>query len=579
MALSDKNIVITPNISSSTDDPKIVWSGASSTLGPQSITTRIYPNNNGTLSFEGSAGQLFSITNSLSGTIFSVNDTSGMPSITVSDTGNITLAPYSGSVTIDNGINGMILGTYTGGSGTAIYNASLTPSNANYSFWSNGATGSVNGTTGSNLAVNGTAIAAATSTGLAVTGSISASGGIASTAASNSLGATVFSGAITGGVAATLGAISATNLAAVGLTVTGSPIPLTGPGIEVNGGVGPSLLAYNRAASAFLPFILRASTITFSPSDSPIAVISSTGLAVTGAISATGGQTTLNSNSATPALVLRDNGIAQGTLQFGSNVVTYNIRGGADYLGVETNVPSSNTISGKVNGTTITAVTSTGLAVTGAISATGGIDKLTTATGSVSVAAATAPTTGQILTATSATTATWQAAPVSLPTQTGNTGLFLTTNGTTASWAAVAAGGLTTTDDTTTAATYYPVFATTAGGSTAKTSSSKLTFNPSVGTLGATIFNSLSDVNAKTNITPIENSVSTVNQLRGVGFEWKDNGKKSYGVIAQELEAILPDLVSTDPEGIKSVNYDGIIGFLINAVKEMDSRIKTLENK
>jgi hypothetical protein len=229
------------------------------------------------------------------------------------------------------------------------------------------------------------------------------------------------------------------------------------------------------------------------------------------------------------------------------------------------------------------AITSVGtlssLTVTGAVTATGGVDKLTTATGSVSVAAATAPTTGQILTATSATTATWQAAPVSLPTQTGNTGFYLTTNGTTASWAAVAAGGLTTTDDTTTAATYYPVLATTAGGSTAKTSSSKLTFNPSTGTLGATIFNSLSDVNAKTNIATIENSVSTVNQLRGVGFEWKDNGKKSYGVIAQELEAILPDLVSTDPEGIKSVNYDGIIGFLINAVKEMDSRIKTLENK
>lgn len=69
MANSDKDIVITPNRGSSTADPKIVFSGASSTLGPQNITAYAYPTNNGTVSFEGSAGQLFSITNSLTGTI------------------------------------------------------------------------------------------------------------------------------------------------------------------------------------------------------------------------------------------------------------------------------------------------------------------------------------------------------------------------------------------------------------------------------------------------------------------------------------------------------------------------------
>ena len=107
MALSDKNIVITPNIGSSSDDPKIVFSGADASTAAQNITLKTYPTNSGTLSFEGSAGQLFSITNSLSGTIFSVNDVSGIPSIEVLDTGLIKLAQYSGNVLLgtatDNG--------------------------------------------------------------------------------------------------------------------------------------------------------------------------------------------------------------------------------------------------------------------------------------------------------------------------------------------------------------------------------------------------------------------------------------------------------------------------------------------
>jgi hypothetical protein len=109
MAHSDKNIVITPNVGSTTADPRIVFSGANASLGPQNITVSVYPTENGTLSFEGSAGQLFSITNSLSGTIFSVNDVSGIPSIEVLDTGLVKFAQYSGNVLIgtgtDNGTN------------------------------------------------------------------------------------------------------------------------------------------------------------------------------------------------------------------------------------------------------------------------------------------------------------------------------------------------------------------------------------------------------------------------------------------------------------------------------------------
>jgi len=99
MSNLDKNIIITPNVGAS-DDPKIVFSAANTTSNSANITIRAYPTSNGTLSFEGSAGQLFSITNNLTGSLFSVNDISGIPSIEVLDTGRVNLAQYNGSVVI-----------------------------------------------------------------------------------------------------------------------------------------------------------------------------------------------------------------------------------------------------------------------------------------------------------------------------------------------------------------------------------------------------------------------------------------------------------------------------------------------
>ena len=100
MANSDKDILITPNRGSSSADPKIEYVGAD-TSGSDTITVEtLYDGTNTTLSFEGSAGQLFSVSNDLSGTIFSVNDVSGIPSIEVEDDGTVTLAEYSGNVGI-----------------------------------------------------------------------------------------------------------------------------------------------------------------------------------------------------------------------------------------------------------------------------------------------------------------------------------------------------------------------------------------------------------------------------------------------------------------------------------------------
>lgn len=113
MANTDKEIAIIRNKGSTTADPQMIFSGASSTLTAQNICATIYPTCSGTLSFDGSAGQLFSITNSLTGTIFSVNDVSGIPSIDVNASGLVRLAPYGGSVSIGR-CNNVYMGTGTG---------------------------------------------------------------------------------------------------------------------------------------------------------------------------------------------------------------------------------------------------------------------------------------------------------------------------------------------------------------------------------------------------------------------------------------------------------------------------------
>jgi hypothetical protein len=123
-------------------------------------------------------------------------------------------------------------------------------------------------------------------------------------------------------------------------------------------------------------------------------------------------------------------------------------------------------------------------------------------------------------------------------------------------------------------ATRYVAFvnAATGNASTINVSSAALTFNPSTGTLSATTFNSLSDYKLKTNIIHISGALETIKSLNGVSFEWKNNGIRSYGVIAQDIEKHIPDLVG-NIDGTKNVNYDGIIAFLIEAIKELNAKL------
>jgi hypothetical protein len=140
--------------------------------------------------------------------------------------------------------------------------------------------------------------------------------------------------------------------------------------------------------------------------------------------------------------------------------------------------------------------------------------------------------------------------------------------------------GATITNDTTTANTLYPLFEDATSGTltSVSVSSTKLTYVPSTGTLSSTIVTSTSDEKLKENIVTISNPIDTIKKLRGVEYNWKDNGNKSMGVIAQEVEKVLPYLVSENQNG-KTVMYQNMIGLLIEAVKEQQKQIDELRGK
>ena len=98
---------------------------------------------------------------------------------------------------------------------------------------------------------------------------------------------------------------------------------------------------------------------------------------------------------------------------------------------------------------------------------------------------------------------------------------------------------------------------------------------------GLTVTNDItssSDERIKTNIQTIDNALEKVTQLRGASFI-KD-GKESIGVIAQEVEGIVPEVVVTskDEDGLKSVAYGNMVGLLIEAIKEQQIQIAELTN-
>ena len=100
--------------------------------------------------------------------------------------------------------------------------------------------------------------------------------------------------------------------------------------------------------------------------------------------------------------------------------------------------------------------------------------------------------------------------------------------------------------------------------------------NFSAGAITAIDFNSTSDERKKTDIQTAPSDI--IQQLRGVEFRWTENGVWSSGVIAQEVEQIIPNAVSTSEDGFKTVNYNSLIAYLIEAIKDLNTEIEQLKS-
>ena len=86
-----------------------------------------------------------------------------------------------------------------------------------------------------------------------------------------------------------------------------------------------------------------------------------------------------------------------------------------------------------------------------------------------------------------------------------------------------------------------------------------------------------SDVTLKKDIETIPNALDKVLGMRGVMFTVKDTDVRSTGVIAQEIEEQLPEVVMTNDDGLKSVAYGNVVGVLIEAIKELKAEIEELK--
>jgi hypothetical protein len=151
---------------------------------------------------------------------------------------------------------------------------------------------------------------------------------------------------------------------------------------------------------------------------------------------------------------------------------------------------------------------------------------------------------------------------------------------------AVPASGTTITDDTTTNATYYPTITTAISGSisAANVSSTKLFFNPSTGTLTATVLSANSDERLKENWADVAHDfISKLAQVKHGIFSRTDSGNRESGVGAQSLQAVLPEAVVEGADGFLSVNYGGAALVaaieLAKVVEELRAEIAELKAK
>lgn len=107
------------------------------------------------------------------------------------------------------------------------------------------------------------------------------------------------------------------------------------------------------------------------------------------------------------------------------------------------------------------------------------------------------------------------------------------------------------------------------------------------GTVTATAFTLSSDARFKTNVQAITDAIEVVRRLSGVSYDWNRTAypgrnfpaRSQLGLIAQEVEAVLPQLVTTDKEGFKSVDYIGVVPLLVEGVKAQQVQLEEQEER
>ena len=92
-------------------------------------------------------------------------------------------------------------------------------------------------------------------------------------------------------------------------------------------------------------------------------------------------------------------------------------------------------------------------------------------------------------------------------------------------------------------------------------------------------FTPVSSIAHKTNVKTYDNALETVKKLRGVSFNWKDSGKPSVGLIAEEVDKVIPEVVAHNDKDATGVNYDSLVGVLVEAVKEQQTELDTLREQ
>ena len=99
------------------------------------------------------------------------------------------------------------------------------------------------------------------------------------------------------------------------------------------------------------------------------------------------------------------------------------------------------------------------------------------------------------------------------------------------------------------------------------------------GNVTSPFFYSQSDINLKKDLVHVTNALDIVKLLDGYWFKWKNNDADSIGLIAQHVESVLPMLIGTSPDGSKTVQYNGIIAILLEAIKAQQVQIDEIKAK